>query len=1740
MYTADVGIAGKPEALSASPQATRETVLEGSSDVVPSADAVNGSGRLLSPVAASATPLAVEIPAKSRKAAERDRLLVQIVGVSHRKDSRDHEELMYAPVPWDRGEAVPDPLFVRIRSAELQRHIDAVSAQVNELTHCALLGFPRGERGLEAAATELAHHALPPEGFVGLLSPGAHPQFNIIRDIASEIPWEVLEETYFLCPACRTPLNPHRQQSLEKPHCARCGRPMVRAGGKLALTYCISHLVTGQARPPDEGREFLIIEDPTGDLTSGKNDPHGICRSHLDELRGSLEKIGYEVNFLSGERATSQRVIKQLSRSTVVGVYYFGHGFVPKGGGDGCLVLADGPIHAGEIQDASPLARFVFLNACEGASSGRNWDLERRHISVAGAFARGGPWKVVIAPLWPVVNVQAAEMAREFFRAVSPVAGVGTALTLARRHSMERYASGEAHLGWGAYRLFGDPNRSLPSPSAVVPSIVVPERITETPLSRVFGSDHQLDEDVFSFALGEVLLRAAKRRNFQNRAQVSTADFCAGLVRKGSLTRLVLNRLGCDPDTVYGSFENRTDSGPAPVTSDDEPASASAVVESADGSGAQEIEESMAREVLAKWTIRDESDFITELVQILNVADRHARTRETCPDDRRISERDVLESLINAGAWSQETILPAASEAQRVLREIFAVSEVDANGQVSLLDLEPAAREIVEMAHMLAQQRGISPISHRLMLSAFFSNADGFAARALKRMSKEVQPELVFLLMVAASDGPAEETPSQSPRAFGLTMEACQRIVWPMLQVARQAAGGKLISEADLFRAFCVQADPGFKAALNQEPLSIDLDELVQPLEPTARKIIETAHELAEESGVPPPIPNRVLLAAFLRDPKGRAARACESQGIDAARFVAVLLRASGGTGRRKEFPLDENARVRAIDPMLARAEQLSPEQRINETTLLRAFCEVVPTELKYALKPFDLDSLAREITSAAPVGDERDKIGHQAISATTADHTRAAKRLPLDQRLFDEAAWAVIVDAGELAARQGWGAIRTPHLVAAAIMNGGPLAAALGQAGADPRALSEMILSTLPRGPGVLPTVDIRQLSDNAQTIVDVAKDIARHGGRSLVTRDDLTKALMASIRGPASQFFQGLDVRARLSDSDAEVEKPHTSDPSTLKMFGVDLTEKARSGHLPEIVGRDEEIETALQSLLLLENANPLLVGDSGVGKTAIVEGLAQRIVSGRCPAKLRSTRIIELSAGALVANTRYRGEFEQRIQQILAEASRDVVLFIDEIHALTGAGIAERGGPAAGDMLKAALARGEIRLIGATTHAEYKASIARDRALSRRFQLQIVRPPSREATMRVLSSRQTKLEEHHGVKVTDEARVAAVDLSGRHILDRQWPAKARDVLERACVMAVTEQPSGSSEEVIAVTREHVARVVAGITGVPLQRVSATDVSSLATLEDRLNRRIVGQAESIRTVVEAIRRGRQGLAAPDKPWGVFLFVGSPGVGKTELAKVLAEEVYGGSDGLIRFDMGDFTEAHSTARLIGAPPGYIGHEDGAPLVERLRRRPYSLLLFDEIEHAHENVLAVLLRLLSEGTLMDSEGNIADCRNSIVILTSNALDPERASLRVGFSRDDASVADASQSELKSLLETHFPRKLIDRLDAVVRFAVLGPTELESIALREAEEIVARVAQLYGSRVEAAPAALAWIARRATIESRGARDIRRAVEATLSGPLGSFLSRAQGQGKPTLSVDVRVVDDALVFEERTSA
>ncbi len=534
------------------------------------------------------------------------------------------------------------------------------------------------------------------------------------------------------------------------------------------------------------------------------------------------------------------------------------------------------------------------------------------------------------------------------------------------------------------------------------------------------------------------------------------------------------------------------------------------------------------------------------------------------------------------------------------------------------------------------------------------------------------------------------------------------------------------------------------------------------------------------------------------------------------------------------------------------------------------------------------------------------------------------------------------------------------------------------------------------------------------------------------------------------------------------------------TLAQFSRDLTALAKADALDPVIGRDDEIERVISILARRSKNNPVLVGEPGVGKTAIVEGLAQRIVKGDVPAALRDKKVLALNLGPLVAGTKYRGEFEGRVKRILDEvkrASRDVILFIDELHALVGAGAAE-GSLDLSSMIKPELARGELQCVGATTFDEYRKYIESDAALERRFQPVTVEEPTIDQTVAILKGLRPKYAAHHKVTIDDAALEAAATLAARFIADRFLPDKAIDVVDEA---AATAAMAG----VPAVDVERVAAVVSRWTGIPQGTITDAQRAGLLALESQLEARVIGQSAAVRSVAESVRRARAGLKDPRKPVGGFLFIGPSGVGKTELARALAHALFGTDDALVRLDLSEFTEAHTMSRLLGAPPGYAGHDEPGQLTEPIRRRPYSVVLFDEIEKAHSDIAAILLQILDDGRVTDAKGRSIDFRHAIVVLTSN------------LERED----------LVAVLRG----ELLDRIDEIVEFAELGLPEIERIVELQIQLLAERLGA-HAMRLELTGPARVFLARSSMDAGDGARNVARAIARYVSTPLSAAILR----------------------------
>ena len=674
---------------------------------------------------------------------------------------------------------------------------------------------------------------------------------------------------------------------------------------------------------------------------------------------------------------------------------------------------------------------------------------------------------------------------------------------------------------------------------------------------------------------------------------------------------------------------------------------------------------------------------------------------------------------------------------------------------------------------------------------------------------------------------------------------------------------------------------------------------------------------------------------------------------------------------------------------------------------------------------------------------------------------------------------------------------------------------------------------------------------SPRLKKLLTGARSAAANRGDSLVGTEHLLMALLTDRDCTASAILteMGAGLPARLyseaaarprgdglSERARPAEKPEPKrrgELTALTKYGRDITEAARAGKLSPVVGRAAETERMVQILLRKTKNNPCLIGEAGVGKTAVVEGFAQRISQRLVPEELCAKRVISLDISAMLAGAKYRGDFEERLKSALDEAQShpEVILFIDEIHMIVGTGAAE-GAIDAASILKPPLARGEITLIGATTTDEYRRFIEKDSALERRFQpIQVEQPDERQA-LEILKGLRTGLEEHHHAVITDGALSAAVKLSVRYMNDRNLPDKAIDLIDEAAARARTKSSDeeGALREMLAakdyvsaaklargaktvprrvlVDCEDVAQAASAATGIPAARLTQDESAGLATLEERLRERVIGQDKAVELVAGAIRRGRTGLCDPARPVGSFLFLGQTGVGKTELSRALAECVFGDKKRLIRFDMSEFTEKHSVSRLIGSPPGYVGYEEEGQLIRRVRSAPYSVVLFDEVEKAHPEVLDLLLQILEDGRLTAANGTRADFRNAVVIMTGNIGAEKLAARSVGFMGGEGGSSDV-MAELKK----RFRPELINRIDNVVVFERLGMRELERICSlmlgRVAERAAAR-----GITLSFTEETVTRLCESVSADGMGARPLRRAI----TGRIEDMLSRAMIAGR----------------------
>ncbi|WP_017578353.1 ATP-dependent Clp protease ATP-binding subunit [Nocardiopsis kunsanensis] len=706
-------------------------------------------------------------------------------------------------------------------------------------------------------------------------------------------------------------------------------------------------------------------------------------------------------------------------------------------------------------------------------------------------------------------------------------------------------------------------------------------------------------------------------------------------------------------------------------------------------------------------------------------------------------------------------------------------------------------------------------------------------------------------------------------------------------------------------------------------------------------------------------------------------------------------------------------------------------------------------------------------------------------------------------------------------------------------------------------------------------------RLTPSAKRALLDALQIARATGSSSITPEHILFALAVNPDHPVSQLLRDSGItpqslqQASGTQSTTEQSESEPSSTPSLDEFGTDMTALAREGRLDPVVGRDPEVEQCIEVLARRRKNNPVLTGDPGVGKTAIVEGIAQRIFDDDVPDVLRGRRLVQLDLSGIVAGTRYRGDFEERLNQIIEEIrthSDELLIFIDEIHTIVGAGAAE-GSTSAGNMLKPPLARGELHIIGATTLDEYRKNIEKDAALERRFQPIQVPEPSVQDSIEILRGLQDRYEAHHQVRFSDESLVAAAELSDRYVTDRFLPDKAIDLVDQAGARvrlrlktsstalreieghlknleekkdkAVQEedyehagqlrdeiiearssmhQARGTGSSVPEVSAEDIAEVVSRSTGIPVSQLTQEERERLVNLEEVLHGRVIGQGQAVTAVAEAIRRNRAGLGDPDRPVGSFLFLGPTGVGKTELARALSQAMFGSEEALIRIDMSEFQERHTASRLTGAPPGFVGYEEAGQLTESVRRHPYSVLLLDEVEKAHPDVFNLLLQLLDDGRLTDGQGRTVDFRNTVVIMTSN-LGSEVISggAPMGFTSSGEMDTDTEQRVMRRLREEFRP-EFINRIDEVIVFKQLGEEELGQITRLMLEKTEQRLEE-QGIAVRFTDEAVGWLSQRGYQPTYGARPLARTIQRNIGNKLSRMVLDGQIVSGDRVLVDV---------------
>jgi len=809
----------------------------------------------------------------------------------------------------------------------------------------------------------------------------------------------------------------------------------------------------------------------------------------------------------------------------------------------------------------------------------------------------------------------------------------------------------------------------------------------------------------------------------------------------------------------------------------------------------------------------------------------------------------------------------------------------------------------------------------------------------------------------------------------------------------------------------------------------------------------------------------------------------------------------------------------------------------------------------------------------------------------------------------FTEKAERAIALAQESAMQLGHNYVGTEHLLLGLVKEGSGIAARVLQ---GQGVTQEKILKEIDELIGRGETTGQQPLGFTPRTkrVLELSFREARRMGHSYIGTEHLLLGIMREGESVAVRILLdiGVDIQKLLGEivrilneeapgATGELRNSRNSSSTpTLNQFGRDLTEMAREGKFDPVIGRDKEIERVIQILSRRTKNNPCLIGEPGVGKTAIAEGLAQKIVEGNIPEILKDKRVVTLDLSSMVAGAKYRGEFEERLKKALDEIRKagNVILFIDEMHTIIGAGAAE-GAIDASNILKPSLARGEIQVIGATTLDEYRKHVEKDAALERRFQPIMIGEPTVEEAIEILKGVRDKYEAHHRVKITDEALEAAVKLSDRYITDRFLPDKAIDLIDEAAsrvrlktftappnlkkLEEEVERLSKEKEDAIrcqefekaakirdqeqsikselekvknewqqknqtrtdTVTEEEIAEIVSSWTGIPVKRLTEEESERLAKMEDILHLRVIGQDEAVKAVAKAIRRGRVGLKDPKRPVGSFIFLGPTGVGKTELSKALAEALFGDENAMIRIDMSEYMEKFSVSRLVGSPPGYVGYEEGGQLTEKVRRKPYSIVLFDEIEKAHPDVFNILLQILEDGRLTDSQGRVVDFKNTVIIMTSNVgarliTEPKRVGFAAGGS-EKAKNYEEMKNNVMGELKKMFRPEFLNRVDDIIVFHPLEEEHLKEIVGLMINALAKRLKQ-NNITLNVSDSAKAFLAKKGFDQVYGARPLRRSIQSMIEDKLAEEM--LEGRIKTGDEVFIDLEEDKLAFNVKARA